>query len=177
VIAVSMRTRRLLLRDLTPRDARRIAMLASDWDVARMTGRIPHPYSEQLAYEWINDLAEGEFVQGIVHQNALIGICGYMPEGEGSAEIGYWIGKPWWGRGYATEAVGALIDYCFSVAGFERVTCGHFVDNPASARVIAKLGFRFIGTERVWCEARQTEVETLKYERLRQDGVAKARVS
>src|SRR5690606_33820144 len=133
VTAAPLRTRRLLLRDLTPRDARRIAMLASDWDVARMTGRIPHPYSEQLAYEWINDLAEGEFVQGIVHQNALIGICGYMPEGEGSAEIGYWIGKPWWGRGYATEAVGALIDYCFSVAGFERVTCGHFVDNPASA--------------------------------------------
>ena len=62
MIAAPMRTRRLLLRDLTPRDARRIAMLASDWDVARMTGRIPHPYSEQLAHEWISDLAEGEFV-------------------------------------------------------------------------------------------------------------------
>src|SRR5690606_14965660 len=78
VIAAPMRTRRLLLRDLTPRDARRIAMLASDWDVARMTGRIPHPYSEQLAHEWISDLAEGEFVQGIIHQNVLVGICGYM---------------------------------------------------------------------------------------------------
>lgn len=171
-----MRTQRLLLRDLTLRDARRIAMLASDWDIARMTGRIPHPYSEELAYQWIDDLAEGEFVQGIVHQGVLVGLCGYMPEGH-SVEIGYWIGKPWWGRGFATEAAAALIDHCFNEGGFERVTCGHFVDNPASGRVIAKLGFRFTGWDRVWCEARQTDVETLKYERLRQSGEARARVS
>jgi RimJ/RimL family protein N-acetyltransferase len=171
-----MRTKRLLLRDLTLRDVRRIAMLASDWDVARMTGRIPHPYSEELARQWISDLFEGEFVQGIVSQGELVGLCGYMPDGN-SAEIGYWVGKPWWGRGFATEAAGALIDYCFNEVGFERITCGHFVDNPASARVIAKLGFRFTGWERVWCEARQSDVDTLKYERLRQAGEAKVRVS
>jgi RimJ/RimL family protein N-acetyltransferase len=171
-----MRTKRLLLRDLTLRDVRRIAMLASDWDVARMTGRIPHPYSEELARQWISDLSEGEFVQGIVSQGELVGLCGYMPDGN-SAEIGYWVGKPWWGRGFATEAAGALIDYCFNEVGFERITCGHFVDNPASARVIAKLGFRFTGWERVWCEARQSDVDTLKYERLRQAGEAKVRVS
>ncbi|HEX7075371.1 MAG TPA: GNAT family N-acetyltransferase [Hyphomicrobiaceae bacterium] len=171
-----MRTKRLLLRDLTLRDVRRIAMLASDWDVARMTGRIPHPYSEELARQWISDLTEGEFVQGIVSQGELVGLCGYMPDGN-SAEIGYWVGKPWWGRGFATEAAGALIDYCFNEVGFERITCGHFVDNPASARVIAKLGFRFTGWERVWCEARQSDVDTLKYERLRQAGEAKVRVS
>lgn len=171
-----MRTKRLLLRDLTLRDVRRIAMLASDWDVARMTGRIPHPYSEELARQWISDLSEGEFVQGIVSQGELVGLCGYMPDGN-SAEIGYWVGKPWWGRGFATEAAGALIDYCFNEVGFERITCGHFVDNPASARVIAKLGFRFTGWERVWCEARQSDVDTLKYERLRQAGDARVRVS
>lgn len=171
-----MRTQRLLLRDLTPRDARRIAMLASDWDVARMTGRIPYPYSEQLAHQWISDLAEGEYVQAIVHQNVLVGICGYVPDGD-AAEIGYWIGKPWWGRGFATEAAGAIIGHCFIEAGFERITCGHFADNPASGRVIAKLGFRFTGTDLVWCEARQADVETLKYERLRQDGEARARAS
>lgn len=170
-----MRTPRLLLRDLTPRDARRIAMLASDWDIARMTGRIPHPYSEELAFQWLTDLADGEFVQGIVHNGDLVGLCGFMPEGN-AAEIGYWIGKPWWGRGFATEAVGALINYCFTECGFERLTCGHFVDNPASARVIAKLGFQFTGRDHVWCEARQASVETLKYERLRM-AVAEAKVS
>ena len=171
-----MRTQRLRLRALDYRDARRIAVLAGDWDIARMTGRIPHPYSDELAEQWISDLADGECVRGIVHQNVLVGLCGYMPE-NGAAEIGYWIGKPWWGRGFATEAAGALIDYCFHEVGFERVTCGHFVDNPASARVISKLGFRYTGVELVWCEARQTNVETLKYERLREVQAARIKVS
>lgn len=176
-MAGTIRTSRLLLRALTPRDARRIALLAGDWDVARMTGRIPHPYSDELAKQWISDLSEGEDVRGIVHHNELIGICGYMPDGTSSAEIGYWLGKPWWGRGFATEAAGALIEYCFEEVGFERVTCGHFVDNPASARVISKLGFRYTGVELVWCEARQTNVKTLKYERLREGRATKAKVS
>lgn len=172
-----MRTKRLVLRPLNQRDARRIALLAGDWDVARMTGRIPHPYSDELAKQWLSDLSDGEAVRGIVHQKVLVGVCGYMPDGSNSAEIGYWIGKPWWGRGIATEAAGALIDYCFDVAGFERVTCGHFVDNPASARVISKLGFRYTGVELVWCEARQANVETLKYERLRESQPAQAKAS
>jgi len=171
-----MRTQRLLLRALDYRDARRIALLAGDWDVARMTGRIPHPYSDELAQQWISDLAEGERVWGIIHQGVLVGLCGYMLE-DNAAEIGYWIGKPWWGRGFATEAAAALIDHCFHELGFERVTCGHFVDNPASARVISKLGFRYTGVELVWCEARQAKVETLKYERLREARSARIRMS
>ena len=161
-----MRTQRLFLRALTHRDARRIALLAGDWDVARMTGRIPHPYSIERAEEWITDLSEGERVFGITHRMALIGVCGYMPDGN-SAEIGYWLGKPWWGKGFATEAAAALIEHCFNEAGFERVTCGHFRDNPASGKVIGKLGFRYVGTDHVWCEARQTNVETLRYDLLR----------
>lgn len=171
-----MRTKRLHLRALDRRDARRIAMLAGDWDVARMTGRIPHPYSVDLALQWIDDLSDGERVLGVVHQNVLVGICGYMPDGA-AAEIGYWIGKPWWGRGFATEAAGALIDHCFAEVGFGRLTCGHFADNPASARVISKLGFRYTGVDFVWCEARRTQVETLKYERLRNGGAVQARVT
>jgi len=171
-----MRTQRLLLRALDHRDARQIALLAGDWDIARMTGRIPHPSSDVLAQQWGRDLAEGECVQGIVHHGVLVGLCGYMLEDD-AAEIGYWIGKPWWGRGFATEAASALIEHCFHEIGFERVTCGHFVDNPASGRVIAKLGFRYTGVDLVWSEARQTKVETLKYERLRDWQAAQIQVS
>jgi RimJ/RimL family protein N-acetyltransferase len=60
-----------------------------------------------------------------------------------------------------------LIAYCFGAGGFHRLTCGHFVDNPASARVIAKLGFRRIGKGSQWCEARQSEIETVRYVRRR----------
>ena len=172
-----MRTKRLKLRPLASRDAKRIAVLAGDWDVARMTGRIPYPYSVDLAQEWITGLDDGECVLGISHRFSLIGVCGFMPDGAGSAEIGYWLGKPWWGRGFATEAAGALIDHCFTKMGFDRVTCGHFHDNPASAKVIAKLGFRYFGVDQVWCEARQANVETLRYERLRNASLAEAKAS
>jgi ribosomal-protein-alanine N-acetyltransferase len=159
-----MRTERLRLRPLTARDTARIALLAGDWDVARMTARIPYPYSLELAEQWIGGLADGEIVRGIEREDNLIGVCGYMPDHSRSAEIGYWIGKPWWGQGFATEAARAVIAHSFASAGFERVTCGHFIDNPASGKVIAKLGFQFVRVDRLWCEARQTEVETLMYE-------------
>jgi ribosomal-protein-alanine N-acetyltransferase len=159
-----VRTERLRLRPLTARDTARIALLAGDWDVARMTARIPYPYSIQLAEQWIGGLADGEVVRGIERRGRLIGVCGYMPHDSRSAELGYWIGKPWWGQGFATEAARAVVGHCFAVAGFERVTCGHFIDNPASGKVIAKLGFQFVRVDRLWCEARQTEVETLRYE-------------
>ena len=81
--------------------------------------------------------------------------------------MGYWIGKPWWGNGFATEAARALMDYCFSECGIRRLMCGHFVDNAASAHVIAKLGFRRVGNGTQWCEARKSEVETIRYARRR----------
>jgi RimJ/RimL family protein N-acetyltransferase len=162
-----MRTRRLTLRELEDRDVKRIAELAGDWDVARMTARIPYPYSEPLAHQWLRGLEPGEFVRAVDLEGELIGAVGYVPGSDRSAEIGYWIGKPWWGRGFATEAAHALVRYCFASARIGRLTCCHFIDNPASARVIAKLGFRLVGPCTAWCDARRAEVETLSYERRR----------
>lgn len=162
-----IRTARLTLRPVGTHDIRRIAELAGDWDVARMTGRVPYPYSETLAREWITGLQEGEFVRGIELEGKLIGVCGYVPGQKRSAEIGYWIGKPYWGRGFATEAAQAIVDYCFKTAGIARLTCCHFVENEASAGVIAKLKFRRVGPGRGWCEARRIEVDTIMYEKRR----------
>jgi RimJ/RimL family protein N-acetyltransferase len=131
-----------------------------------MTGRIPFPYSEDLAREWMSSIAEGEFVRAVVYKSALIGATGYVANDDGSAEIGYWIGKPWWGRGFATEAASAIVRHCFSSAGFTRLTCCHFVDNAASRRVIEKLGFTPSEVTSAWCDARQAEVETQAYELL-----------
>ena len=139
---VSIKTARLRLRPLTPSDAGDIATLAGDWDVARMTGRIRHPYSLVDADQWISKLSDDEFVRGVELDGKLIGAVGYVPNEDGSAEIGYWIGKPYWGHGFATEATRALMDHCFKRERRPRLTCGHFADNPASARVIAKLRFR-----------------------------------
>jgi len=162
-----MRSQRLSYRPLRAADASRIAALAGEWEIARMTSRIPHPYSLVDADLWIASIGDGEFVRGVEHDGDLIGAVGYIESEEGQAEIGYWIGKPWWGHGFATEAARTLVAYCFGAGGFHRLTCGHFVDNPASARVIAKLGFRRIGKGSQWCEARHREIETVRYIRRR----------
>ncbi len=162
-----MKTARLNLRPLDQNDAQRIALLGGDWDVARMTGRIPYPYSQAAALHWVSGLAVGEIVFGIEHAGDLIGICGYSPEGGGSAELGYWIGKPYWGQGYATEAADALIAYGFTKGGVRRFTCRHFIDNPGSARVANKLGFRATGQGSGWSESRQRDEPTFTYERRR----------
>ena len=124
---MAIRTPRLLLRTLTLADASRLALLAGDYDVASMTGTIPHPYSEEMAAEWIVSVLAGE--------------DGYRAFGPDHAELGYWIGKHYWGMGYATEAVRALILHAFETGGFAYLTAGHFQDNPASERIIAKFGF------------------------------------
>jgi RimJ/RimL family protein N-acetyltransferase len=160
-----IKTRRLALRELADSDVPALALLAGDWDVARMTARIPFPYSEALAREWMGTIGPGEFVRVITHKGVLVGAVGYVENDGSSAEIGYWIGKPWWGQGFATEAASALVRYCFTTAGMKRLTCCHFDDNPASARVIQKLGFQpHGGITAAWCDARQAEVPTRSYE-------------
>jgi len=159
-----MKTKRLILRPLEDRDAPRIAELAGDWAVASMTARIPYPYDESLSHQWISGLEDGEFVRGIEFEGGLVGAVGYFPDDDGVTEIGYWIGKPWWGRGFATEAAAKLVSYCFTTAGKQRLVCCHFVDNPGSQRVIEKLGFKPTGPCKAYCEARQVEIATVRYE-------------
>jgi ribosomal-protein-alanine N-acetyltransferase len=162
---MSIRTERLVLRKLALSDAARIALLAGDFDVASMTGTIPHPYNEQMAAEWIGSALAGEegTVFVIEHDGALIGCVGYREDEKGGAELGYWLGKPYWGRGYATEASAAMVAYAFDEGGLDYLTIGHFADNPASARIIAKLGFIQRGEIKRDCVARDARARCLTY--------------
>lgn len=142
-----------------------MSLLAGDYDVACMTGTLPHPYSEQQAAEWIGSVLAGEegVVFAIERNGELIGCTGYRPFSKQHAEIGYWIGKPYWGQGYATEAVAAVIAHAFEIDGFAYLVVGHFTDNPASKRVIEKLGFILYGSEMRDCEARGARTEAMTY--------------
>ena len=162
-----MKTSRLILRSLETRDADQIALLAGDFEVASKTGRIPYPYSREAALQWLTGLDEGERVYCIEFAGALTGLCGYTLRADGSAEIGYWLGKPYWGRGFATEAVRALMDFGFTKGGVKRFTSGHFTDNPASGRVLTKLGFKKTGEEMRWSETLQRDLAAFAYERRR----------
>jgi len=162
---MSIRTERLVLRPLALSDAARIALLAGDFDVAAMTGTIPHPYSEQMAQEWIGSALQGE--EGTVFvielDGSLIGCVGYREDEKGGAELGYWLGKPFWGYGYATEASAAMVAYAFGAGGLDYLTSGHFADNPASARIITKLGFKPQGEISRDCVARDEKARCFTY--------------
>ena len=96
---MAIRTERLLLRAPALADAASISLLAGDYEVASMTGTIPHPYSEEMAVDWIQSLQAGEegVAFAIDRAGALIGCVGYRATEKTHAEMGYWIGKPYWG--------------------------------------------------------------------------------
>jgi len=169
-----LKTERLTLRPLRTTDAEAVVALAGDPDVARMTARIPHPYSLAQAEEWIAQTARsGEVVFAIAYQGALIGCAGYMPEANGCAEFGYWIGKPYWNQGFATEAGRSVAADAIASGEIRSLTAGHFADNPASARVLEKLGFAPAGEGRLQCVARGEDVPCVLY-RLERAGLQAA---
>lgn len=150
-----LRTDRLLLRPFRPEDAPRVRELAGAREISDNTLTVPHPYPEGAAEAWIASLGpafeSGEVAAFAVagEDGTLVGACGLKVEPEdGIAEIGYWVGVPYWGRGYASEAARAVVDYGFRELGLRRIWARVFVKNPASVRVVEKAGLRHEGTLR-----------------------------
>ncbi|MDQ4062057.1 MAG: GNAT family N-acetyltransferase [Pseudomonadota bacterium] len=156
-------TPRLVLRALRLADAPAIYRLAGDWEVARWTALIPHPYPEGEAERFIARSAAGNLSgTGLAlaiaerdRPNALIGGCGWSLDRGGGLEIGYWLGRPYWGRGYMTEVVRALADHAFRTTDVPSVRAGIFPDNLRSARVLEKAGFVESGTDHCATPARE----------------------
>lgn len=162
---MQIRTQRLALRPPKPSDAARVSRLAGEFDVACMTGMIPYPYEEGEARAWLERAGGGDegVVFAIERDGTLIGCTGYMTFDADHAELGYWIGKPYWGAGYATEAVRALVAHAFDAHRFAYLRAGHFADNPGSQRVLGKLGFSRDGEEMRDCLARGEALHCLTY--------------
>ena len=148
-----LETERLLLRPLLLADAPEVQRLVGDRDIASTTINIPHPYENGMAEQFIK-AQEQKFKQGesvdfaIVQreQGLLIGSIGLRLASEHDrAEIGYWIGKPYWNEGYCTEAARAVLKYGFELAGLNRIHATHFSRNPASGRVMQKIGMKHEG--------------------------------
>lgn len=166
-LAIELKTERLTLRVPGEADAASIERLIGDWDVAQMLGRVPHPYPEGGALEWMAELrpkvAEGKaLILGLVEKDrpeaGAIGCVGLEPrEGWDQLELGYWLGKPYWGRGYMTEAAKALVDHGFGAMALDRIGSGHLPENLASRSVLTKLGFRDVGEEQRWSRPRNCE--------------------
>jgi RimJ/RimL family protein N-acetyltransferase len=159
-------TRRLVLRAPEQRDAPRIAEFCGDFEVARMTALMPHPYALDDAESFISRLDGGDpdrdKVFLVEHETwGPVGMIGFhLRHDDPYPEMGYWIGRPYWGRGIATEAAQAALDWAARSWRRRAVGAGHFVDNPASGRVLEKAGFLYTGrTPLRGCVARGGDVE------------------
>jgi len=144
----TLRTARLVLRPFSPTDAAEVHRAVALRDVAAMTASIPHPYPDGAALAWIEAqpaaFARGESVLFAVTaaESGLVGAVGLQIEAaHAKAELGYWIAKPQWGHGYATEAARAAVGFGFGTLRLERIHARVMTANRASARVLAKLGF------------------------------------
>jgi ribosomal-protein-alanine N-acetyltransferase len=157
-----LETERLLLRPFRNADAGEFARLAGDWAVASMTSDIPYPFSPAQAVGWLRPV-RGEVRFGIELAGRLIGGVGFYRRPSGVAELGFWLGRPWWGHGYATEAGRAVVRHGFANPRLPSFSSAHFADNQASARVLAKLGFEPVGRGLIACAARRNEVEVVTY--------------
>jgi ribosomal-protein-alanine N-acetyltransferase len=155
-------TQRLLLRPFRRADAAEFARLAGDWAVASMTSDIPYPFSASQAVAWLKPV-RGEVRFAIERQDQLIGGCGFYRRPSGAAELGFWLGRMWWGQGYATEATRAVLRHGCSNRRLPGFSSAHFVDNPASARVLAKLGFEETGRGSIACTARGHDMQAVTY--------------
>lgn len=143
-----LNTQRLLLRPFLLRDAADVQRLAGDRRIADTTQNVPYPYEDGAAECWISGQAQ-EFAAGNSVTSAIVlqasgGLVGAIAlrinRDCDHAELGYWIGYPYWGQGYCTEAGQAVIDYAFTELGMNRLHATHFSRNPASGRVMQKLG-------------------------------------
>ncbi len=151
-----LRTERLLLRSFRPADIPHLVRLAGAREVAATTLQIPHPYTRADARQFIAlrgaECRHGQavkFAVVLIKRNELCGAIGLRIDGDHKrAELGFWIGVPYWGHGYSTEAAQAVVAYGFDLLKLHRIHASCFKGNLASQRVLKKLAMRYEGCSR-----------------------------
>jgi len=151
----TLRTERLVLRPFSPADAAKVQLLAGHREIASTTYAIPNPYPDGAAEQWIASHGDA-YAQGkslslaitLSHDGTLVGAIGFasITQKHERAEIGYWIGRPYWGNGYCGEAAKELVRFGFDELSLNRITGQYLTRNPASGAVMRKIGMRHEGT-------------------------------
>ncbi len=165
------RTERLLLRPSWPEDDRQIYNAVADEAIIRNLALAPWPYLREDAASFAALQHPQRYPNFLLMQRTdgaprLVGSCG-IHERDGEAELGYWIARPYWGLGYATEAARAVVGVAHAL-GHSRLISGHFTDNPASGLVLRKVGFKPTGkTEMRHSKGRGRQVPCALYEKAR----------
>lgn len=153
-----LHTQRLTLRAPVAGDLSELVRLIGDFDVAKNLTVVPHPYTMEHGRQWFDHVSARRAKNeghdwSIVVDGVFIGVVS-VGLYQGHFSLGYWLGKPYWKRGFATEAAEAAVNHAFATCPLSVMVSGYYADNPASGRVLAKLGFEPAGIELVRCVSR-----------------------
>jgi RimJ/RimL family protein N-acetyltransferase len=151
-VDVTLETARLRIRSYREADIAELLPLIGAREVAATTGRIPHPYTVEDARQFLAKIdTDREISLAITLRDngRLIGGIGLrLVEQHQQAELGYWLGVPYWGKGYGSEAAREMLRYGFEQLNLHRIFATHFKQNSASGRILTKIGMRHEGCQR-----------------------------
>jgi RimJ/RimL family protein N-acetyltransferase len=157
-----IKTKRLILRPVKPEDAPALVRELNNFNITRNTGRVPYPYSDQDAAEYLKFVAAQpatSCIRAITLEDHLIGVIAYLYSAEKQdAELGYWLSEQHWGKGLMSEAAHTMVHRAFTVSKIDKLIACYQNENPASGRILAKLGFAEIGHCNSFSKARNEDV-------------------
>jgi len=156
-------TKRLVLKKPTKKiNKKLIVSQIGDWEVAKWLSGVPYPYTEQKAEEWLNNINNDDLLFSIFRNNSLIGGVGLSLEEDNDLDLGFWIGRDHWGKGYATEAAMGLIKYTQKEFNFKQIKACYIKGNTGSSNVLRKLGFEEIGECEEYFLSRRKTMPSIK---------------
>ena len=155
-------TDRLILRKAIS-EQEKISLISQvgDWEVVKWLANVPYPYTYDDLEDYLLISDSNQFDLNIFLGNQLIGRVGLTLDGDNYYDLGYWIGKDYWGKGYATESSKKLLEYVLDKLDLPKIKSGYFVDNFSSGNVLKKLGFKEVGVEKRYSVSNKKEMDLM----------------
>ena len=164
-MSIKINTKRLVLKKIEPKDINELISNLNNWDIVKWLSNVPYPYTNTDASNWINKSKKEELSLNIYYKNTLIGgITIDKRNNDNNDVLGYWIGKEYWGFGFATEACYSIISYFFSNTLELKIYASHILGNEKSKKILTNLGFKKINTGYAYSISRQEQIQDINYE-------------
>lgn len=163
-MSIEIKTKRLVIRKPQITDKQKLISEINNWEITKWLEKVPFPYSDEDADKWINSLKVNNLQFNIFLANSLIGGVGLKKDQNSNHRLGYWLGKDYWGNGYATEACSELVAYVSKELKIKKIEARYMTENKSSARVLEKLGFKEVGKGFIFSISRNEKVSDIKLE-------------
>jgi len=155
-------TDRLILRKaISKQDKISLVSQIRDWEVVKWLANVPYPYTYNDCEDYFLISNSNQFALNIFLDNKLIGGVSLTLDGDNYYDLGYWLGKDYWGKGYATESSKKLLEYALEKLNSPKIKSGYFVDNLSSGNVLKKLGFKEVGIEKRYSDSNKKEMDLM----------------